>query len=445
MKIRKISLITLACMLTASAVFAQRDAKSLENERWNSTPNDVNNLLKCVKSLVDANYQMEVKGLDEVDPNPEQNPLLFYSGHYNYEFTAGQRQKLRKFMLDGGMVLFNTGLGSAPFYRSTVRELEQIFPEQPVERLSPDHPIFYSYYKLDRVQYSPGVYKTGFKGNEPWFDGVTINCRTMALVSRFGMGVGWDGGEVAPQYAAYMPESAQKLGVNIFSYATANRAWAKNMASKMKFMDREKSSTGKMSMVQVVYNGVWKTRHAGMSVLLQTFNKKTEVPVKFGLKETSLNDKSIFNAPLLFMCGHENFKLPAAEIANLRKYLKNGGFLFGEACCGRKGFDLSFRQMLSQAMPETPLRKIPASDIIYMVPHKVTQVGVTPQLAAQSGEAVTSPHLEALEIEGHYGVIYSKYGLQGGWEMSASPYAHGYNEASSIKLGQNVLMYAITQ
>jgi hypothetical protein len=235
------------------------------------------------------------------------------------------------------------------------------------------------------------------------------------------------------------------MGVNLFAYATANRAWAKNMASKMKFIDKERSSTGKMAMVQVVYDGVWKTRHSGISVLLQTFNKKTEVPVKFGLKETSLNDKSIFNAPLLFMCGHEHYTLPPAEIRNLGMYLKNGGFLFAEACCGRKGFDLAFRQMLSQAVPGVPLKKIPAHDIIFAVPHKITQVGVTSQLAAQSGKAVVPPHLEALEIEGHYAVIYSKFGLQGGWEMSASPYAHGYNEASSIKLGQNILMYAITQ
>ena len=35
-------------------------------------------------------------------------------------------------------------------------------------------------------------------------------------------------------------------------------------------------------------------------------------------------------------------------------------------------------------------------------------------------------------------------GLGGGWEMSQSPYARGCNDVSSIKLGQNVLMYSVT-
>ena len=106
------------------------------------------------------------------------------------------------------------------------RELAQIFPEQPLQRLSSDHPIFHSYHDIDRVAYCPGVRKSGFKGNEPWFDGIEINCRVVALVSRWGMAVGWEG-EVKDEFQAYQPESAYRLGVNVFSYASAMRAWAK--------------------------------------------------------------------------------------------------------------------------------------------------------------------------------------------------------------------------
>ena len=41
--------------------------------------------------------------------------------------------------------------------------------------------------------------------------------------------------------------------------------------------------------------------------------------------------------------------------------------------------------------------------------------------------------------------VYSKFGLAGGWEMSQSPYARGYNDVSSIHLGQNILWYSITR
>ena len=48
--------------------------------------------------------------------------------------------------------------------------------------------------------------------------------------------------------------------------------------------------------------------------------------------------------------GNEQFELDEQETAALRSYLAPGGFLFGEACCGRKGFDAAFRRMIRAAM-----------------------------------------------------------------------------------------------
>lgn len=415
------------------------------DQRWNSTPNDINNLLKRLKERLDANYTMDIKTVGELGADPDRNPIVYYSGHYNYSFTPEQRKKLREYMLNGGTMIFNTGLGSAPFYRSTQRELAEIFPEVPLQRLSSDHPLFHAYYDIDRVEYSPGVRATEFKGNEPWIDGIAINCRTVAIVSRFCLAVAWDGGEVLPDYAAWMPEDAEKMGANILAYATATRAWAKQTAGRMQFVDADESGTGKMALAQVMYDGEWKTRHAGISVLLQTFNVKTEIPVKFGLRELKLSDPGIFDSPLLYMTGHENFHLADDEAANLKKYLESGGFLFAEACCGRQGFDLSFRRLMLRLFPSGPLKAIPEPNILYEIPNRIGAVGVTPQLAAQLGKAVTAPRLEGIELGGHYAVVYSKFGMAGGWEMSQNPYALGYDEMGSLKLGQNILMYAITQ
>ncbi len=410
---------------------------------WNATPDDVNNLLKGMKEQTDANFQMDIRSLDEVSPDPEKNPVLFQSGHYHFSYSPAQRAKLRKYLLDGGMIIYNTGLGSKPFYDSAVQELKLIFPEEPLQRLAPDHPIFHSHYDLDHVHYTKGVAAAGFRGDEPWFDGVEINCRVVALVSRFGMAVGWQG-QVKEEWQAYEPDSAFKLGVNILSYASALRAWAKSAAQSMTFVDKLKSYSDTVSVAQVKYDGIWKTRHAGLSVMLQTFNARTGIPVKFGLKELRLTDPEIFNCPVLFITGHEAFQLSAAEKAGLKKYLENGGMLFGEACCGRKGFDMSFREMIHSVLPDNPLTRIPETATIFQEPNKLSAVGVTPALMQQSGQARIAPELLGIQINGNYGVIYSSLALQGGWEMSQSPFAMGLNDVSSIQLGQNVMMYSVT-
>ncbi|MEI6647681.1 MAG: DUF4159 domain-containing protein, partial [bacterium] len=394
-------------MLVLLPVSAQDDLD------WNATPNDVNNLLKSMKDMINVNYSVQVATLSEVSGDPAKNPILFRSGHYNFTYSDEQRKRIREYALAGGMIIYNTGLGSAPFYRSAVRELAKIFPEQPVQRLSSDHPLFHSYYDLDHVKYCSGVKKSGFVGDEPWFDAVEINCRIVALVSRWCMAVGWED-KVLPEYQAYEADSAKKLGVNIFSYSSAMRAWAKSQAHAIKFIDKPESSADKVAMVQVIYDGVWKTRHAGLSVILQTFNLKTDVPVKYTVKEMRLTDTAIFNAPLLYLTGHENFTLNKGEAVQLKKYLDNGGFLLAEACCGRKGFDLAFRKIMADLYPGSSLRDISQGNVIFSMPNDVQRVGVTPVLQQALGTAVTHPRLEGVEVNGHIAVIYSPYGMSGG-------------------------------
>jgi hypothetical protein len=414
------------------------------DKNWNATPNDVNNLMKGMKDMIGVSYKAQVATLEQIDVDPAKNPILYRSGHYNFSYTDAQRKRLREYALAGGMLVYNTGLGSAPFYRSTIRELAAIFPEQPVQRLTADHPIFHSYYDVDRVKYCAGVRKAGFVGDEPWFDAVEINCRVVALVSRWCLAVGWED-KVEEDYQAYEPGPAKKLGVNIFSYSSAMRAWAKSQAQAMKFVDKPESSSDKVALVQVVYDGIWKTRHAGLSLILQTFNRKTDVPVKYSVKETRLTDPAIFNAPLLYLTGHEYFTLRKSEVEQLRKYLENGGFLLAEACCGRKGFDMSFRQLMAAVFPGSPLKTIPQGNAVFKTPNDVQRVGVTPLLQQDLGVAVIQPRLEGVEVGGHIAVIYSPYGMAGGWEMSQSPYAKGYDDVSSQRLGQNILMYVVTQ
>ena len=421
------------------------DAKNLYGNDiyWNATPNDVNNLLKSMKDQVDANFQMDARPMSKISTDPEQNPVLFRSGHYNFSYSPEARQKLREYLLNGGMIIFNTGLGSLPFYNSVVRELKEIIPEQPLQRLTSDHPIFHSYYDVDRVEYTPAVKQTGYVGNEPWFEGVEINCRVVALVSRWGMAVGWQG-EVQDDWAAYKPDSAFRLGVNILNYASSMRAWAKNAAQAMQFKDNLKSYSDTVSLAQVVYDGVWKTRHKGLSVMLQTFNDRTGIPVKFGLKELRLTDPGIFNTPVLYMSGHEHFELSTEEKTSLEEYLENGGLLFAESCCGRKGFDASFRQVISSLFPGKKLDRIPVSSPLFKEPNDISSIGVTAGLMQETGQAQAEPTLLGLEMAGHYGVIYSPFGLAGGWEMSQSPYARGVNDVGALQLGQNILMYSLT-
>jgi len=411
---------------------------------WASRPNDLNNLLQGMKEKVDVNFASECLYFSEINTDPEKNPIIYRSGHFRFKLKPEERKRLREYLLNGGMLILNTGMGSKPFFDSAQDELTAIFPELKIQRLSADHPIFHSYYDLGQVEYRQGVRKTGYTSSEPLFYGITVDCRTVAVISRWCMASGWDAVN-DDSIMGYSVDSSQKLGINLMSYATAQRAWAKNASHAMKFVDEDQTKAGKTFVAQIVYAGEWKTRHNGLSILLQQFNKRTDIPVKFGHQDIALSDSKIYDAPLIYLTGHDQFQLNAAEIKNLRDYLLKGGFLLAEACCGRKGFDASFRREIKKVLPEQTLTPVPAESQLFSLPNQTKMLGVTPAFASTLGNKTSvAPQLLGIELNGQYAVMYSPYAMSGGWEMAQNPYAIGYDDASSLLIGENILMYAIT-
>ena len=412
---------------------------------WNARPNDLNNLLKSLKGMADVDYDFEAKSFAEIDVDPDQNPILYRSGHYHWSLNDAEKKKLREYLLRGGTIILNAGMGSKPFYDSAVKVLNEVFPEAPVQRLSADHPIFHAYYSLDKVNYRAGV-RSLYKGDAPWLDGVTIDCRTVAIISRFGMEVGWDPLD-DENIIAYEPESAQQLGMNILSYASAMRNWAQQNVKKTLFEDAKTvSAAGSMNIAQIKYDGEWKTRHVGLSVLLQQYNVKTGVPVKFSTKEIALTDPTLTDSPVIYLTGHESFTLKPEEITALRNYLTHGGLLIAEACCGRKAFDVSFRETMARVLPGVSMNTLKAGHPLFHMPNDISSMKITPALAKSFGNApAIAPQIMTMETEGNTAVIYSPIGMAGAWELAPNKYCNSYLEDDALKLGVNILMFASTR
>ncbi|MFA5044109.1 MAG: DUF4159 domain-containing protein [Kiritimatiellia bacterium] len=411
---------------------------------WASRPNDLNNLLKDMKGKINVNFASEVKALDEINTDPDKNPIVYRSGHFHFSFTPAERKRLREYLLNGGTIIFNTGMGSKPFFDSAKAELAEIFPEIKLQRLTPDHPLFHSYYDIGQVNYRKGVRAAGYTANDPLFYGITIDCRTVAVLSRWCMAIGWD--ELDDDaLQGYSAEDARKLGINILAYATSQRAWAKTVAHAMNFVDPDSVKAGKVFVAQIIYDGEWKTRHAGISVLLQQFNRRTDIPVKFGRQELRFSDPKIFDAPILYITGHDDFQIGDAEAQNLREYLNKGGCLMAEACCGRHAFNIAFVREMKKVFPDRSFSPLPADSPLFALPNQIKVLGVTPGLSSQLGGKTTiAPNVLGMEVNGHLAVIYSPYGMCGGWEMAQNPYALGYDDAGALSLGENILMHVMT-
>ena len=177
--------------------------------------------------------------------------------------------------------------------------------------------------------------------------------------------------------------------------------------------------------------------------LLKYATANTTMEVQFKRDFVDLRDERALEHPVLFLTGHYDFRLTDEELAGLRRYLRNGGILVASACCGRDSFDAAFRREMERVLPGFKLKRIPGNHPLFSSRYQVTSVQYTGQLQAEQPD-MTRPVLEGIELQGSIAVLYSRYGLGTGWDGQERPYSRAYSPQDALKLGVNILVYAMT-
>jgi hypothetical protein len=132
-------------------------------------------------------------------------------------------------------------------------------------------------------------------------------------------------------------------------------------------------------------------------------------------------------APIAFFNGHEAPEFSEAARRKIRDYVDQGGFLFADACCGRREFDRGFRALMKQVFPEPEfeLRALPEDHPVYRTRH-VLSPEIRPLLGIEFGCRTV--------------VIYSPDDLSCFWNQAENQPGNPAVVAA-MRVGQNVVEY----
>jgi hypothetical protein len=79
-------------------------------------------------------------------------PLVIMTGEGAFELPDGERQNLRKFVENGGLLLASAGCSSPDWDKSFRAEMAKVFPDHPMQSLAMDHPIFHTVYDVTELK-----------------------------------------------------------------------------------------------------------------------------------------------------------------------------------------------------------------------------------------------------------------------------------------------------
>ncbi|MGE0815588.1 MAG: DUF4159 domain-containing protein [Vicinamibacterales bacterium] len=144
------------------------------------------------------------------DPRLWQYPWLYLVEPSNVVMSDAEAATLREFLLRGGTLTLDDFHGSFE-WELTTRWLGKVFPDREVVEIAPPHPIYTSFYQLDRYPQVPGV--GSFLNGRTWEKGgytahlrgiLDDTGRPMVLINwNTDMGDGWEWSN-ADEYPGYL-------------------------------------------------------------------------------------------------------------------------------------------------------------------------------------------------------------------------------------------------
>jgi hypothetical protein len=79
-------------------------------------------------------------------------PLVIMTGEGAFDLPDSERQNLRKFVENGGLLLGSAGCSSPDWDKSFRAEMAKVFPDHPLQALTMDHPLFHTVYDITELK-----------------------------------------------------------------------------------------------------------------------------------------------------------------------------------------------------------------------------------------------------------------------------------------------------
>jgi hypothetical protein len=182
--------------------------------------------------------------------------------------------------------------------------------------------------------------------------------------------------------------------------------------------------------------GDWYANPSSLPNLLAALRTRTGLRVGTQERVVTLADDDLWNVPYLYMTGHGNVHWSDSELATLRRYLLQGGFLHAD---DNYGMDQSIRRELARLFPDHPLVEVPLDHpiyhLIYDLPKGIPKIHVHDAKPAQGF---------GIFLDGRLAVYYSyQSDLGDGWEDPEVHHDPPEKREAALRMGVNLFAYAV--
>ena len=182
--------------------------------------------------------------------------------------------------------------------------------------------------------------------------------------------------------------------------------------------------------------GDWYANPSSLPNLLTALRTRTRLRAAPQERVVTLSDDDLWNVPFIYMTGHGNVHWSDHDLATLRRYLRQGGFLHAD---DNYGMDASIRRELTRLFPGEPLVEVPLDHPVYHLVYDFPK-GI-PKIHVHDGKPAQG---FGIFLDGRLAVFYSyQSDLGDGWEDPQVHHDPAEKREAALRMGVNLFSFAV--
>jgi hypothetical protein len=400
---------------------------------WNQRPRDVANITRWIEKQLHKRLNWQVVNLSMPMEVMQQSPILYIAGNQALKFTPEEIEKLKHYILAGGMIVANADCGSKEFAAS-IRQLgEGMFPDYAFRSLPARHAILSE--ELFPAKDEKKIAAVDALGNQAR--------EFILLIPNDDAARAW---QVLPQvmqaHTGVIPkEELYHLAGNLYYYST-ERGQVRDK-KKTWILPEQPKGAQKLTVARLEYDGNWNPEPFGWESQFANYLRakrrlELESPrIRLG---SDLLDTAKFK--LAYLTGTGKFELTDKQREDLKRFTYEGGVVIVDAAGGSPEFVESAQRELKQAFGQD-LELVPATDPLYSIAEQITAVKYREKAQKIFGKEMTQPVLKMIQEDGKVKVLFSPLDIAVGLVGQAIDSVNGYEPESAMQLMMNMLLYGL--
>lgn len=275
---------------------------------WANRPRDVANLARFASEELERPLNWQVVPVNHGWRDWTDSPILYMAGDKPLPLTDDDKNKIKAYIQNGGLLLTQADGGSEPFTNYIQYLGHQLFPQYSWQDLPADNVLFTVTYRLSGL---------------PPIRAITNGSRILMIHWPTDLTRLW----------THRPDTADstsfELGVNLALYA-AGKSELKNRLESDYIEMPPGSPAATIALGRVQYDGNWDPEPAAWARARRWFRQQTSYNID--VKTIPMENLADANPPIAHLTGTAKMNLTDAQLKSVKQYVQNGGVLLIDPC-----------------------------------------------------------------------------------------------------------------